>query len=305
VLLITGCVLVFFVVRQLNWHFEKKPWLPAVPLIALAALEAALGIAQGSAESGGFARGTWVNRNHFADFLAFTVPFPCAWGLAILAHGRERSNLRAGPALRACFLFAVAALLVTACIHSQSRMGFLAALAGLAVVAAAGAHGRFRALLAVAIGATAFVFLPSDPLIGRFAELPAESRGQIWRETAALIRDFPLTGCGPGAYESVMARYKTVAPLNTLDYAHNDYLQLLAETGPMGIVLVLILTASVAVSALRGARRFPQTNRTWLASACLGAFAALALHSFFDFSLHIPANALAASWAAGLAVAPE
>jgi hypothetical protein len=38
--------------------------------------------------------------------------------------------------------------------------------------------------------------------------------------------------------------------------------------------------------------------------ACTGSFAAILLHSFVDFNLYIPANAMLLAWIAGIAAAP-
>ena len=296
-LTLLGCVLVFLLVRELSWSFPRAA---AAPLIVLAVLEAALGVAQVYADPQDVAHGTFVNRDHFAFLLALCLPLPVCAGLA--CYGRRVAV--------ACALFAGSAALLIAVVFSQSRMGFIAALFGLAVAAASAISRRaFPALLVAA--AILFILLPTGAMVGRFADLASASeasvvtRAALWRETLPLLRDYPLAGCGLGAYESVMCRYKTVAPLNTADYAHNDYLQLLAETGAAGFLPALALAVVLVVTAARRAVRRPRDARAWLASACLGSLAAILLHSFFDFSLHIPADALAAAWVAGLASAPD
>ena len=87
----------------------------------------------------------------------------------------------------------------------------------------------------------ALVYLPGERLVKRFSDLaatrevPADTQAQIWRDTKALIKDYPLFGCGLGGYESCFMRYKSVAPTTTVHYAHNDYLQVLAELGVFGM----------------------------------------------------------------------
>jgi O-antigen ligase len=58
--------------------------------------------------------------------------------------------------------------------------------------------------------------------------------------------------------------------------AHNDYLQILAETGVVGILLAIWAVARVLTS-VRG--------DPWLVAATAGVF----MHSFVDFGLQIPA----------------
>ncbi len=297
VLMAASCVLILLLVRELAWRSGQRPWLAAAPLIVLAAFEAALGLAQPQAH------GTYVNRDHFAALLAACLPFPIAWGISTLSADRA---LPVRTVLRACLLFSLPALMLAAIIHSASRAGFLAALLGVAVVV-----GRGRLLPGALLAAAAGLFLlPTGTLVGRFAALhradeSALTRVRIWRESLALVHDYPLFGCGLGAYESVMTRYKAAAPLYTVDFAHNDYLQLAAEAGAIGFVPSLLAVVLIVRSALRGSRSLPAVPHTYLAAACLGSLATLLLTAFFDFGLHMPLSALAAAWVCGLATTPN
>lgn len=314
VTLVAG-VLVLLLVREIAWRTSARPWLAAVPLIVIACLEALLGLLQGGE---GAAHGTYVNRNHFAGLLEMCLPFAAACGFEILARTRGRDGPPVRSVLAACGMFTCAAFILAAVVLSQSRMGFAAALFGLGVtgvVGAANARRRFWKLgpAAAVLGAVlaAFLFLPTDALIGRFAEMASTpgvslgTRAQIWRETIPLVRDYPLFGCGLGSFESCFARYKTVAPPNTVDYAHNDYLQLLAEGGVVGFAVVLALVVTIVAAAASRAARRPRMAPSYVALACLGALGAILLHSLVDFNLYIPVNALVAAWVAGLALVPQ
>jgi O-antigen ligase len=142
-------------------------------------------------------------------------------------------------------------------------------------------------------------------LIGRFASMattqePSEdTRKQIWRESLPLVAAYPITGCGLGAYESCFLAYKKVEPGYTVDFAHNDYLQVMAEFGLPAFALLLTLTALAYGTSLRGTTA-DNTDR-YLAIACTAALSAILLHSFVDFNLYIPANGMLAAWVTGLA----
>ena len=83
-----------------------------------------------------------------------------------------------------------------------------------------------------------------------------------------------------------------------MDYAHNDYLQGLAELGIVGFAILAVLLGALVREFIRAIRRSVQPA---LALAAAGALADVAAHSFTDFNLHIPANALVAAWIAGIA----
>ena len=109
-----------------------------------------------------------------------------------------------------------------------------------------------------------------------------------------------------GAYESCFLPYKTVLAANTVDFAHNDYLQVAAELGLPALAMLLMLTALAYGSALRAtapdrAATAPDGAGRYLAIACVGSLTAILLHSLVDFNLYIPANGMLAVWVAGLA----
>jgi O-antigen ligase len=90
--------------------------------------------------------------------------------------------------------------------------------------------------------------------------------------------------------------------LLTVDFAHNDYLQLLAELGLAGFAIGAALAFSIVSMGLRGAMKSSDPEGRYFAVACVGALSAIAVHSLVDFNLYIPANAMLLAWIAGMAV---
>ena len=158
-------------------------------------------------------------------------------------------------------------------------------------------------MLAMALLAS-FAFLPSERLILRFAELTssdpsAGGRAKLWAATIPLIKAYPVFGCGLGGYETAFLKFKTFDPLIRDDFAHNDYLQLLAELGLAGFVILAAAACSVVRSTIRKAVESQDPEGHYFALACAGALAAILLHSLADFNLYIPANAMLLAWVAG------
>jgi len=68
-------------------------------------------------------------------------------------------------------------------------------------------------------------------------------RFSVWKNSFAMIRDFPLFGVGLGSWAEILPHYQS-PPWSSYFYfahAHNDYIELIAETGLIGFALVVWL----------------------------------------------------------------
>jgi O-antigen ligase len=325
ILTLSAYLLVFLIIRDITLTAKRWPWMATWPLLVVGAFEAILGMYQayGDGAMSGFATGTYASRDHYAGLLEMILPFPLVYAMAILQREDKRFESPASPVLKACPLLAVAAVTLVAIILSLSRMGFLSALAallvaGVSMLSLRGWHVDYRVsgawwrrwlpvAMVVLVVIAGFVFLPTDPLIARFSamantdQISADTRAQIWRDTKNLVKAYPLFGCGMGAYESCFLRYKTVAPMYTVDYAHNDYLQVLAELGVFGFAAGLIFVGRLVQRTARGTFYARSVDERYLSIACLAAMTAILLHSVVDFNMYVPANGFAFAWIAGAA----
>jgi O-antigen ligase len=84
------------------------------------------------------------------------------------------------------------------------------------------------------------------------------------------------------------------------DHTHNDYLELISDTGFTGLIIVIAGAAYYLfmVTRLWFQRRNPFVRG--ITVGCLGGIAYIILHSFTDFNLQIPANALHLSIITGI-----
>ena len=318
----------FVATYELGRQLNRRAWWLAAPLVVIASLESLLGILQYyllRMERNGtpMATGTYVNRNHFAGLLEMALPLTVAWAIASWRRGHSPSQGPAGATLRTALLLAAAAFLLMGMLASLSRMGILSTLVGLgamglvwlftqsADVANPRRRWRWVAPAGILLGVlTILALLSPGEMVQRFAEMAqteditSDGRVQIWKDTVKLIAAYPWTGCGLGAYERGLFAFKTAAPMNTVDFAHNDYLQILAELGFPGFLLVTAVSGWILWSTF-SAVLYRRGRSNWeLAVGLLGVFVAMGLHSMADFNLYIPANALALAWLGGLAVSP-
>ncbi len=264
----------------------------------------------------GSVTGTYVNRNHFAGLMEMAFPLSLGYLLARARYflmekglGWRRRLLWFGQeSLQRTFFFALASVFIgLALVFSKSRSGVLILL--VTVVLAGAAAGGWRDLAARADerrrarGVVRFVaaallaaalWLGLGPVIERFGEMDVtrEMRRTFALNTVRMTADFPWTGTGKGTYVNVYPMYKTVDNGLTLSYAHNDYLELLAENGIVGGGAVIAAGLWMFV-VLAGAWRKRRDN--FAKGVGLGALlgvVAILLHGLTDFNLQIPANAV-------------
>ena len=306
--------LVFFLLTDVVHGLRKELWLLAIPIVVIASLQAIVGLLQvGMGEPGTVARGGYINRNHFAGLLEMSFPFAVMGAAASVQKVRGEGGLKFASLAGVCL--SVATLLLIGILYSLSRMGFVACLfsilvMGLSLLMAGSSHPLRRKavpVLALLI-VLAFVFLPSDPLIARLADLSSadevsdQDRLQVWKETLGLIREFPWVGSGLGTYESVFLRHKQIGEMMRDNYAHNDYLQGLAELGLLGFSVVAAFLSLALMKTVSTIYAAASPIMRYLAVACLGSMAAILLHSVVDFNLYVEPNAMLLSWVSAIAV---
>lgn len=235
---------------------------------------------------------TFVNRNFFAEFAVCTLPL----GLLLLARARRSGavtllSLALGFVLTAILMTGTRSALVATWLellvvlpltawrcrgqfawsHWRPGLRLLAAGVTLGTVLVLGAipSGNPK-ILEEGHGATALArsFVrtrsigPDDYSLG--------IREIMWRATVRMIEDRPLSGVGAGAWENDIPLYQAEgAQLETDYYAHNEFLQLVAEYGLAGWAFLLLLVAYLATAAWRSWRATgaeAEAERPWRAS---------------------------------------
>ena len=181
------------------------------------------------------------------------------------------------------------------------------AMAGLVVgvgVAVGASHLRSRRLLAIGLAA---VVLAAGAVLaaggrggnaaavaGTRLTIASPDRAAAARAALQLAAERPLTGTGPN--RAVLTWVQDSRRV-TGRYVHNEYLQVLAELGFVGLALLIVLLASLAWAVWRGRPHAPLTT-VW--AGAVAGLAALAVHSALDFLWHLPAIPLAGAVLAGL-----
>ncbi|MEQ1885620.1 MAG: O-antigen ligase family protein [Bryobacteraceae bacterium] len=314
---LTG-IAAYITAREMGrWWPGAKMWTVTIPVLLAGTVEGILGLLQFS--PGVRVSGSYVNRNHYAGLLEMAYPLAIAWAFSIWsanAHRRHREPMSLRTAIGVSITLGSATIMFFGIAVSQSRMGFLAAVTASATMAILyvaalrrvdGPQGGKSWLAVVAIPLVLVLLFITGPLAARFALVPAlgtaDGRMQIARETLRVIMAYPWTGCGLGALEHALYRFRVSLPDVRVDYAHNDYLQVLAELGILGgllfVALGIWLVRGIYISATD-----IRSKHFFVGIGLIGSLFAIGLHSLVDFNLYIPANGLALAWIAGIGASP-
>jgi O-antigen ligase len=206
----------------------------------------------------------------------------------------------------AAFYALASALLAAGVFASWSRGAWLAAVIGLLVVVLALPRRWWvgvvmvLALVGVAAVLAGLGLLPSsitDRVNSAFSEtfsvtdvrgvnITSENYALVerlahWQAAVNMASERPWLGVGFGNYEAAYGDYRLIAWRIPLGHAHNYYLNLLAETGLLGLTTFIGFWLFVIGATWRArAHRDPQVHI--LAAGLLGAWGYLAVHSLTD-----------------------
>ncbi len=242
---------------------------------------------------GGWIYGPYVNHNHYAGLMELLLPVPMVLSLTHFTHSRKRMAAAAAAAIMGGTVFL-----------SGSRGGMLAITVEIIVLGtlvlrqkqdmkAAIAGGVFTLIIAGVL-----VWLGGNELSQRLstlgnvhADLTADVRLHINRDALRMFHARPILGWGLGSFPIVYPQYRTFYTNFFINEAHDDYLQLLVETGLAGTAIMLWFLIALFRNALRKINKWNSEVTGAFTLACLLGVIGILVHSTVDFNLHIPANA--------------
>ena len=250
--------------------------------------------------------GVYVNRNHMAGFLEMVIPV-----LLGLFLTRSRSiEVKTGMICLVLFLIVAQAL-------TLSRGGWAATVGALVFMMTVLLFMKgFKqkglivgiAVSVIVVGAIVFA---STPVVKRITTLTQREVGYnlggrftYWAGTENLIKDNLYTGTGPGTFTEAFPAYQAPGLAVLPVFAHQEYLQFMADTGIFFVPLMLWL---LFIFFREGFRKLNGRSRQTMGITlgCMAAVVAILIHSFSDFNLHIPANIVLFTVLTSMVLKPE
>jgi O-antigen ligase len=322
---VAAFLLVCYNVYRTRAQVHRALW----TMIAVGAAISVLGIVQRVTWHGRFywigpeaphrnAFGPFVNRAHFAGLMVVVVPMALAlWLTSRYTPTRKqlvrtlRDRLRSwntsdgGPTTLIPFLVL---LMGGAALVSGTRGGLVALLVTLLAMTAAGMRERTGAATRIAaygaLVVLAGLWIGSDVVQGTLGRLVEEleqgtesSRLVIWSNALGVWRHAPALGTGLATFENVFPGVRTIMAPVVFTHAESDWVQLLTDTGLVGLLAVLATLGVIVVSCLR-LRTYTRLDILAIgaAVAALGA----AIQGMGNFSFVVMSNLLYVAVAVGV-----
>jgi O-antigen ligase len=149
------------------------------------------------------------------------------------------------------------------------------------------------AVLLIATIIVGAILIGGETSLTRFAETATSedfsaNRLHIWDVTLSIIKNNLPFGAGFGAFGVAYTPYDVLNGSGRVEQAHNDYLQVLADAGIVGLIIGTFFVYQLFRTGLQNVQTSNSFRRGVAVGALAGCFAVL-VHSLFDFVLHITA----------------
>jgi O-antigen ligase len=243
---------------------------------------------------GGWIYGPYVNHNHYAGLMEMLTPVPLVLAFGGLARGTGKR-----------LALVAAGLMAGTLVLSQSRGGIIAFLVEIALFTffLLRRESKFRITwihgLLPMIVVCLLVWLGGSELTQRLASIQSETRTEISggtrmniaRDGLKMFAHRPILGYGLGTFPEVYPQFRSFYSELWINEAHDDYLQLVIETGILGFAILLWFLGTMYSQAAKKLSAWADDFNGSLTLAAMLGCTGILVHSFVDFNLHIPANA--------------
>ena len=136
---------------------------------------------------------------------------------------------------------------------------------------------------------TKFTAASTEFGVAESGERSGVTRNEIWRASWKMFTAHPVLGVGLGGYWIAITKYHDASGVSTPQEAHNDYLELLSSGGLVGLAIGIWFVSTLIVRVRQNLSSPDGFQRSVCVAALLG-LTGVAVHSLFDFGLHLLLN---------------
>ena len=243
---------------------------------------------------GGWIYGPYVNHNHYAGLMEMLIPVPLVFAFSRFGNPHKRWIAASAAAFMAATIFL-----------SGSRGGMLAFIVEISILLTLALRERQKQNIVVVLGGFLLVSLAIIAWMGgrevktriatfggdKHSDIAPDIRLQIDRDILHMFRSHPVLGWGQGTFVEAYPGFRSFYTSSLVNAAHNDYLQVLAETGILGMAIMIWLLVVTVRNALPKSAKWTSDLNGSAAVAALLGIGGILVHSLVDFNMQIPANA--------------
>jgi len=258
--------------------------------------------------------GLFGNVNYFAEYMI--VPLPLAISLFFATRNRTHKIL-----LFAGILSMGGSLILTFTRGSYLAIGISSTFMFFLYLASRGKgfikeHKKLFIIILAFIILVTFLFAIPNPLnkpgtviskikgrisISQFTKgTSLKRRIAIWKFTGMIIKDHPILGSGLDTFKYNSLNYQSkffdqgenrrLYPYGIADKVHNEYLQLGAELGVLGLGIFLWLIITYFNYGIKLLKRLKNKYKQGIIIGLMGGVVAVLIDGIFGFPLHLPAT---------------
>ncbi|MBA7497374.1 hypothetical protein ES704_00102 [subsurface metagenome] len=258
--------------------------------------------------------GLFGNVNYFAEYLI--VPLPLAISLFLACQNRRHKTL-----LLVGILAMGGSLILTFTRGSYLAIGISSIFMFLLYLVSQGKgfikeHKKIFILVLALIILITFLFALPNPLnkpgtviskikgrisVAQFTQGSSlKRRIAIWKFTTLMIKDHPIFGSGLGTFKYNSLNYqakffdqgenRSLYPYGIADKVHNEYLQLGAELGILGLGIFFWIIITYFSYGIKLLKRTKDRYKQGILIGLMGGIMAVLVDAIFGFPLHLPAT---------------
>jgi O-antigen ligase len=261
--------------------------------------------------------GTYINRNYFAGYLLLVIPMSIGFFFSRPFHQHVHSISGTIPLIvpslskdwrtwlssldgKSLLLGFGIILMILGLLFSASRMGIISLLLSFTLISLLFRDTRndrrvsAKSVLILGLALLWAAWIGLDAVINRFfsASEDFKIRWEIWRNTYQILKDFPLFGSGLGTFVQVFPMYRSFHLQGLVTHAENDFLQLAAEVGLVGVGILVLLFGFLFIKSASAIRRLSSNDpEKYVGIGGLVGILALMFHSLVERNIQVPSNA--------------